>query len=188
MIDRLWRLWQLHHPNPAFPPGLLPTALPPFAMTVADTLDIKLLGYDAVHRSGVGQERRARSFADPPSRLAARRDHDSLGAHGGRGYHRSVAGEHSIHRVRVRTPSHMVALPWDSAQAFQARCIAAYPTVHRVVEHFRAVGTSRSVDLLDPNDRTFALAVIEAWAAQVGEKELPPGIRELGDALRDDAT
>jgi tyrosinase len=46
MIDRLWRLWQLHHPNPAFPPGLLTTALPPFAMTVADTLDIKLLGYD----------------------------------------------------------------------------------------------------------------------------------------------
>jgi tyrosinase len=46
MIDRLWRLWQLHHPNPTFPPGLLTTALPPFAMTVADTLDIKLLGYD----------------------------------------------------------------------------------------------------------------------------------------------
>ena len=46
MIDRVWRLWQLHHPNPAFPPGLLATALPPFAMTVADTLDIKLLGYD----------------------------------------------------------------------------------------------------------------------------------------------
>ena len=46
MIDRVWRLWQLYHPNPTFPPGLLTTALPPFPMTVADTLDVKLLGYD----------------------------------------------------------------------------------------------------------------------------------------------
>jgi tyrosinase len=46
MIDRLWRLWQLHHPNPAFPPGLLTTPLPPFNLTVSDTLDIKALGYD----------------------------------------------------------------------------------------------------------------------------------------------
>jgi tyrosinase len=45
-IDRLWRLWQLHHPNPAFPPGLLNQALPPFNVTVADMLDIKQLGYD----------------------------------------------------------------------------------------------------------------------------------------------
>jgi tyrosinase len=45
MIDRLWRLWQNRHPNPVFPPGLLNQALPPFPMTVADTLDIKALGY-----------------------------------------------------------------------------------------------------------------------------------------------
>src|SRR5438128_927816 len=94
--------------------------------------------------------------------------------------------ERSIHRVRVRTSSRTVTLPWQSAQDFQARALAAYPTVHPVVERFRAVGTSRPMELTDPNDRTFVLAVIEAWTAQVGEDELPPGIGELGDALRDD--
>lgn len=78
----------------------------------------------------------------------------------------------------------MVAMPWDSAQDFVARCVAAYPTTHRVVEHFQAVGTSRPVDLTDASDMTFALAVIEAWAAQVGEAELPPGIGDLRAALR----
>lgn len=46
MVDRLWRLWQLRH-NAAGPPG--PTwgqALPPFGMTVEQTLDVTLLGYD----------------------------------------------------------------------------------------------------------------------------------------------
>jgi hypothetical protein len=37
-----------------------------------------------------------------------------------------------------------------------------------------------------PATEPFALAVIEAWAAQVGEDALPPGIRELRDALRED--
>jgi hypothetical protein len=96
-----------------------------------------------------------------------------------------MSGEHSIHNVRVQTPSRMVSLPWESAQDFVARCIAAYPTVHPVVEEFRARGVSRPVELTDPNDRTFALAVIEAWSAQVGEAELPPGIVELRDALRE---
>ncbi len=57
MIDRLWRLWQLRHPSPTFPPGLLTQALPPFSLTVADTLDIKLLGYDyasATTHAGAG--------------------------------------------------------------------------------------------------------------------------------------
>jgi tyrosinase len=45
MIDRLWRLWQIRHPNPHLPPDLLNKALPPFPMTVAQTLDIKTLGY-----------------------------------------------------------------------------------------------------------------------------------------------
>lgn len=98
-----------------------------------------------------------------------------------------VEAGHSIHTVRVQTPSRLVSLPWESAQDFVARCIAAYPTVHSVVDRFRAVGVSRPVDLTDPNDRTFALAVIETWAAQVGADDLPAGIRELGDALRDDA-
>ena len=91
---------------------------------------------------------------------------------------------HSIHHVRVQTPSRLLSVPWESAQEFLGRCIAAYPTVHPLVEQFRAVGVSRPVDLTDLGDRAFALGVIEGWAAQVGEDELPPGISELADALR----
>jgi hypothetical protein len=100
-----------------------------------------------------------------------------------------VAGEpsihHSIHYVRVQTPTRLVALPWASAQAYLAHCIAAYPTVHPLVEQFRAAGVSRPVEVTDPGDRDFALAVIEAWRAQVGGDELPPGISEFADALRE---
>ena len=45
MIDRLWRLWQIRHPNPHLPEDLLNKALPPFPMTVSQTLEIKRLGY-----------------------------------------------------------------------------------------------------------------------------------------------
>jgi hypothetical protein len=92
----------------------------------------------------------------------------------------------SIHSVRVRTPSRLLAFPWESAQEFLTRCIAAYPTVHPLVDQFRRVGVSRPVDLTDPADRAFALGVIEGWAAQVGEDGLPPGISELASMLRDD--
>jgi hypothetical protein len=95
-----------------------------------------------------------------------------------------VVADHSIHYVRVRAPSQMVSLPWESAQDFVGRALAAYPTVHPVVEQFRARGVSRPVELLDANDRTFVLAVIEAWSTQVGEDLLPPVISELRDALR----
>ena len=78
----------------------------------------------------------------------------------------------------------MVAMPWESAQDFVGRALAAYPTVHPVVEQFRAMGVSRPVELTDANDRTFVLAVIGAWAAQIGEDALPPGITDLRDALR----
>jgi tyrosinase len=44
-IDRLWRIWQLRHPQ-NFPTSFLNRALPPFPMTVAQTLNIKTLGYD----------------------------------------------------------------------------------------------------------------------------------------------
>ncbi|MEO5851923.1 MAG: tyrosinase family protein [Nocardioides sp.] len=44
MIDRLWYLWQQEtHARP--PADLLDRALPPFPMTVRDTLDISRLGY-----------------------------------------------------------------------------------------------------------------------------------------------
>jgi tyrosinase len=46
MIDRLWRLWQLRHPGATPPASLLGQALPPFAMTVRQTLDSDTLGYD----------------------------------------------------------------------------------------------------------------------------------------------
>jgi tyrosinase len=46
MIDRLWYLWQLKHPGVRFPDSYLDTALPPFPMTVRQTLDITQLGYD----------------------------------------------------------------------------------------------------------------------------------------------
>ena len=82
----------------------------------------------------------------------------------------------------------MVSLPWESTQDFVERALAAYPTVHPVVEQFRAVGVSRPVELLDANDRMFSLAVIEAWSAQVETDQLPPGIRELRDALRAEAS
>jgi tyrosinase len=46
MIDRIWRLWQIRHPTPHLPSSLLTQALPPFPLTVAQTLDVKGLGYD----------------------------------------------------------------------------------------------------------------------------------------------
>jgi tyrosinase len=46
MIDRLWRVWQVDHPTAAPPSSLLSTALPPFRMTVQQTLDASSLGYD----------------------------------------------------------------------------------------------------------------------------------------------
>jgi tyrosinase len=46
MIDRLWRLWQLRHPTAGVPASLRHQALPPFPMTVADTLNSSALGYD----------------------------------------------------------------------------------------------------------------------------------------------
>jgi tyrosinase len=46
MIDRIWRLWQLRHRNASVPASIRSDALPPFAMTVEQTLDTTTLGYD----------------------------------------------------------------------------------------------------------------------------------------------
>ena len=46
MIDRLWYLWQLSPRSRNPPPSLLDRALPPFPMTVRQTLDISTLGYE----------------------------------------------------------------------------------------------------------------------------------------------
>jgi tyrosinase len=45
-VDRAWRLWQLAHPASALPQGVLDRALPPFAMTVRQTMSVTTLGYD----------------------------------------------------------------------------------------------------------------------------------------------
>jgi tyrosinase len=55
MVDRVWRLWQLRHPGGRPPAALLNRALPPFPMTVAETLDTDRLGYDyAASTAAVG--------------------------------------------------------------------------------------------------------------------------------------
>ena len=47
MIDRLWYIWQNSlYGHQAPPPHLMNLVLTPFPMTVADTLDISLLGYE----------------------------------------------------------------------------------------------------------------------------------------------
>lgn len=46
MVDRLWYLWQLDNPGARLPEAYLDLALPPFEMTVRETLDATALGYD----------------------------------------------------------------------------------------------------------------------------------------------
>jgi tyrosinase len=46
MVDRLWRVWQLRHPGAGPPASLLDEALPPFRMTVRQTLSVTALGYN----------------------------------------------------------------------------------------------------------------------------------------------
>ncbi len=46
MIDRLWYLWQISPLGTDPPASLLGRPLPPFPMTVRDTLDISRLGYE----------------------------------------------------------------------------------------------------------------------------------------------
>jgi|SRR5215204_1883834 len=46
MIDRLWYIWQMRHPGMNPPASIMQVALPPFPITVAQTLDIQTLGYE----------------------------------------------------------------------------------------------------------------------------------------------
>ena len=46
MIDRLWAIWQVRHSGVTFPAAFLNQALPPFPLTVADTLSTVGMGYD----------------------------------------------------------------------------------------------------------------------------------------------
>lgn len=51
MIDRLWRMWQTRHNAPGPPPSLWGESLPPFGMTVQQTLSVTRLGYDYAVRT-----------------------------------------------------------------------------------------------------------------------------------------
>ena len=46
MVDRLWQMWQGRHPGESPPREILDKALPPFGMTVRETLSVPALGYD----------------------------------------------------------------------------------------------------------------------------------------------
>ena len=46
MVDRIWRLWQQRHSGATPPADILDHALPPFNMTVRQTLSVTALGYD----------------------------------------------------------------------------------------------------------------------------------------------
>lgn len=46
MIDRIWRMWQARHSRVLLDPDLLSGALPPFNMTVAETVEVTALGYE----------------------------------------------------------------------------------------------------------------------------------------------
>jgi tyrosinase len=46
MVDRVWRVWQTRHPGAEPPTAILDHALPPFRMTVRQTLSVTALGYD----------------------------------------------------------------------------------------------------------------------------------------------
>lgn len=46
MIDRIWRIWQLRHPQGSFPEALRGTVMEPFHLTAGAVLDPTALGYD----------------------------------------------------------------------------------------------------------------------------------------------
>ncbi|MGH3430101.1 MAG: tyrosinase family protein [Mycobacteriales bacterium] len=46
MVDRVWRLWQVHHGKPGPPASSWSAVLEPFPLTVGDVLDVAKLGYD----------------------------------------------------------------------------------------------------------------------------------------------
>jgi tyrosinase len=48
MIDRLWRMWQLRHPQASFPENVAREVMEPFNLEAKDVLDPTTLGYDYV--------------------------------------------------------------------------------------------------------------------------------------------
>jgi tyrosinase len=48
MIDRLWRMWQLRHPQASFPENVAIETMKPFNLTAKEVLDPTALGYDYV--------------------------------------------------------------------------------------------------------------------------------------------
>jgi tyrosinase len=48
MIERLWRMWQLRHPQASFPENVAVEVMEPFNLTAGEVLDPTKLGYDYV--------------------------------------------------------------------------------------------------------------------------------------------
>ena len=55
MVDRIWRLWQTRHGRRGPPRSIYGDALPPFRMTVRQTLSVTALGYDYASASSAAQ-------------------------------------------------------------------------------------------------------------------------------------
>jgi hypothetical protein len=91
-----------------------------------------------------------------------------------------------IDEVRVALRQGMVVLPWTSRDALLER-VGKAGTMNDVVDAFRAVRTTQPVRLTDAQ-KAEMLNVISFWADKLdgGYNELPEGIDDLRNALRDD--
>ena len=91
----------------------------------------------------------------------------------------------SLDRVQIPLSRGTIELPWESRQDLleESRRVAG---MHPMRDAFEAVGTSRPV-VLTREDKVGIVEVIRLWADEIeGLGNLPEGINELRDALRDD--
>jgi hypothetical protein len=95
----------------------------------------------------------------------------------------TAVGERNINTVRVALSTGDAAvIPWSSRRELLDRLYGP-DRLPEIREAFLAVGTSRPVELTDAQ-KAELVAVINGWASV--EDELPDGIGQLRNALRDD--
>lgn len=94
--------------------------------------------------------------------------------------------ERSIDAVRIPLSRGMVELPWQSKEKLFTE-FGHLDTMRSVCDAFGKVGKSQPV-VLTPGQKRELIRVIEFWALQFprGHEELPDGVWELREALRDD--